>query len=58
MHLAKPIDPGELAASVATLMRRARSAGSRCRLFRLELLAVTCRTASVPFSASPRTLRE
>jgi len=27
MHLAKPIDPGELAASVATLMRRARSVG-------------------------------
>jgi CheY-like chemotaxis protein len=27
MHLAKPIDPGELAASVATLVRRARSAG-------------------------------
>ena len=27
MHLAKPIDPGELAASVATLMRRPRSVG-------------------------------
>jgi PAS domain S-box-containing protein len=27
MHLAKPIDPGELVASVATLVRRARSVG-------------------------------
>jgi CheY-like chemotaxis protein len=27
MHLAKPIDPGELAASVATLVRRNRSSG-------------------------------
>ena len=26
MHLAKPIDPGELVASVATLVKRARSA--------------------------------
>jgi CheY-like chemotaxis protein len=26
MHLAKPVDPGELVASVATLARRARSA--------------------------------
>ena len=26
MHLAKPVDPGELVASVATLVRRARSA--------------------------------
>ena len=27
MHLAKPVDPGELVASVATLVRRARSVG-------------------------------
>jgi CheY-like chemotaxis protein len=28
LHLAKPIDPGELAASVATLVRRSRRSGT------------------------------
>jgi len=29
MHLAKPVDPGELVASVATLVRRSRRAGGK-----------------------------
>jgi len=29
MHLAKPVDPGELVASVATLVRRSRSSAGR-----------------------------
>src|SRR5262249_51880509 len=31
MHLAKPVDPGELVASVATLVRRTRGAGGATR---------------------------